>query len=52
MIDIGLTSIYIIGPTYLYNFNYLAYFNRYIIIINAIASHYSNVSEFEFLLKI
>ena len=32
--------------------NYLFYFNIYIIIIKSIASHYSNVSEFEFILKI
>ena len=38
--------------SYLYNFNNFAYFNRYIILIKAIARHYSNISEFEFLLKI
>ena len=32
--------------TYLYNFNNCASFNRYIILIKVIASHYSNVSEF------
>ena len=37
---------------YLYNFNHLAYFNRFIKLIKAIASPYSNVSEFELLLKI
>ena len=38
--------------TYYYNFNNVAYFNRYFILINALASHYSNVGEFEFVLKI
>ena len=36
--------------TYLYNCNHLAYFNRYSILIKSIANHYSNVSEFDFLL--
>ena len=32
--------------TYLYNSNHLANYNRYSILINAIASHYINVDIF------